>query len=113
MGRRAWMRTRRELVLGTAVLAVLFVVVGGAPGGWEPGRMALLAAAGVVVGALAAPELVPEAFRHPRTWQAVTGAIAGLMLAAAFGNGPGHFLLGGVLGACAGFLARFWLDHVL
>jgi hypothetical protein len=107
------MRKGFKVVLAcSAVLAVLFAVIGGLGRGYEPTAVCLLAVSGAAIGAMGAPEFYPEVFRSPALWQVGAGVVSGLACAVAFSSTAIGLTLGGLVGAFIGFLAPYWVKHV-
>jgi len=92
--------------------AAVFAGFGGLRFGYTLQSIALLALAGGMLGAVAAPELEPKAFRHPILWQVAFSTIGFLLCAAILSAGAEGFALAGALGCVAGYLAPYWLKHV-
>jgi hypothetical protein len=93
-------------------LALLFIVLGGIRLGYTLWSVALLGAAGLSIGAVAAPELEPQFFRYPALWQvcfAVAGCVSIALLLAAGGEG---LALAVLVGVALGIAAPVWVKHV-
>ena len=75
-------------------------------------NLPLIALAGLVIGAVAAPELEPKLFPAPAFWQAAFGAAGGGLLALGAGAGAGVVFAAVTTGAILGALARYWLKYV-
>jgi hypothetical protein len=72
----------------------------------------LITLAGLVIGAIAAPELEPKLFPVPAVWQAAFGAAGGGLLALGAGAGAGMVFAIVMTGAVVGALAHYWLEYV-
>ena len=107
--RRRW----KLLALSSAIGAVVFVLTKSA---FRPGQTlrhgAVAAVAGLIIGALAAPEFDPKLFPAPALWQALIGAVGGGLLALLLGAPAGSVTAAVVGGAGLGVLARYWLEHL-
>ena len=67
---------------------------------------------GLVLGALAGPELDPELFPGRERWQAVIGAAGGGIVALVSGATVGVVAAAVFSGAVLGALARYWVKYV-
>ena len=92
--------------------AILFVALGGISHGYSPRSVAFLAVSGFLLGAIAAPELEPKAFRHPAVWQVFFGALGGVVLCAAMSLSAEANVAGAIIGGLLGFLAPYWVKHL-
>lgn len=72
----------------------------------------LAALMGVVVGALAAPELEPKLFRRPGVWQTLVGAAGGALLALSFAGTIQALVAGAIVGGVLGAFANLWVRYV-
>ena len=79
-------------------------------GDWQ--RLALVGAAGVFVGIVAAPSIEPKVFKNAWAFELVFGALAGAMLGFVFGSGTEAVILGALLGGVLGYLTPYWIKHV-
>ena len=79
-------------------------------GDWK--RLALVGAAGVFVGIVAAPSIEPKVFKNAWAYELGFGAMAGAMLGFVFGAGAEAVILGVLLGGVLGYLAPCWIKHV-
>ena len=86
--------------------------LGGIGHGYGLRSVVLLAASGLLLGAIAAPELEPQAFRYPAVWQVFFGALAGVALMVARAHSSEAIVAGAVVGGLLGFLAPYWLKHL-
>lgn len=75
-------------------------------------NMPMIALAGLVLGAVAAPELEPKLFPAPSAWQAAFGAAGGGLLALGAGAAAGMVFTGVMMGAIFGALARYWIWYI-
>jgi hypothetical protein len=99
--------------LSGIVFAVLFVALGGISHGYGLRSVGLLAASGFLLGAIAAPEFEPKAFRYPAAWQVVFGALAGAALVAVKHHHFSEAVVAGIMvGGLFGFFAPYWLKYV-
>ena len=99
----------RVAIAVAAALAIVFVVFGGLVHGYSPRSLLLLSLSGAFIGAIAAPEFEPKAFRHPTLWQvafSVLGFVAGAVY---LGAGTEELALAVALGVLIGYLAPYWL----
>tara|TARA_R110002049_G_scaffold309058_1_gene516336 strand:- start:2185 stop:2592 length:408 start_codon:yes stop_codon:yes gene_type:complete len=79
-------------------------------GDWT--RLIWVASFGLFVGIVAAPELDRKAFKYPTLLQAVSGGVAGCLLAVALGlSSESTFALIG-LGLIIGASANIWVKYV-
>ena len=92
--------------------AILFVVFGGFSTGYSLRAVTLLAVAGGLLGAIAAPDLEPAAFRHPTMWQMFFAILSGLVIAFHAGAGPMGYLVAVVVGGLLGYFARYWTRYI-
>ena len=71
----------------------------------------VLFACGALIGAMLVPDLKPESFRFPKTWQISMGAI-GFALGAAYFHVPIQgILLAAILGTVFGYVVPYWFRH--
>lgn len=75
-------------------------------------NLPLFALAGLVLGAVAAPELDPKLFPASARWQAALGAAGGGLLALAAGAAAGVVFSAVMTGAILGALARYWIRFI-
>jgi len=94
------------------VFSVLFVVVGGLSRGYELRSVTILAISGLLLGAIAAPELEPKAFQFPAAWQVSFGILGGVLFVAANWTNPVEFMAGGAMGGLLGFFAPYWVRYI-
>lgn len=99
-------------IFSVVFFAVAFVVFGGFPRGWSARSVALLAASGAFLGAIAAPELEPRAFRQPVLWQMFFAILGSLLFAVKVGAGPVGFAIAVLVGGVLGYFARFWVKYI-
>jgi hypothetical protein len=99
-------------LVASGVLAVLFVVFGGWSFGFSWRSVALLAVAGGLFGAIAAPDLEPAAFRHATLWQMFFAILGGLLIAFFVKAQPVGYAIAVLLGATLGFFARYWTKYI-
>ena len=97
-------------IVSTA-LAVSFVFSGILSGG-SLKTCAFLGISGATFGAIAAPEIGPEAFRYPALWQIGFAVAGSLMVAVALGASAAGYGLAVLLGIIAGYLAPYWIRHI-
>jgi hypothetical protein len=86
--------------------AVLFAALGGLSTGYSLRSIALLALAGGLLGAIAAPDIEPAAFRYATLWQMLFSLVGCLLIAVHFSAGPIGYLIAVVVGVVLGFLRR-------
>lgn len=96
----------------SGVLAVLFVGLGGISMGYSTRSVVTLALAGALLGAIAAPDLAPESFRHPTPWQMGFAIVAGILVAFNLAAGPLGYLVAVFVGAVLGYFARYWTKYI-
>ena len=71
-----------------------------------------MAGAGLFVGALAAPEFEPKAFRYPALWQSAFGGAAGAIFGLLLSKPIDTILICAGVGGLIGFLAPYWVKHI-
>ena len=98
--------------ISSLALAGLFVLTGSIGRGFDVRTAALLGLAGATIGAIAAPELEPDAFRFPAAWQMAFGVTGCLLIAVYFQADRTGYGLAVVGGALMGFSAPWWIKHV-
>jgi hypothetical protein len=110
---------RRERIAGWKVaafasvaVAILFVVLGGISTGYSLRNVALLALAGGLLGAIAAPDLAPKAFRFPTCWQMSFAILGSVLFAFQVKATPVGYLIAVLVGAILGYFARFWTKFI-
>jgi hypothetical protein len=110
---------RREHIAGWKValfasggLAIAFAALGGLSTGYSWTKVGLLALAGALLGAIAAPDLEPEAFRHPIAWQVFFATLSSLLVAFHLKVEPFGYFIAALLGAALGYFARYWTKHI-
>lgn len=96
----------------SAVLAVLFVSLGGISTGYSTRSVVTLALAGALLGAIAAPDLEPESFRAPMLWQMGFAILGAVMVAFSLHLGPLGYLVAVLVGAVLGYFARYWTKYI-
>lgn len=102
----------RIALLAPTVCAVVFAMFGALSHGITLRNIAGFAAAGAILGAVAAPCIEPSAFRHPVIWQ-VSCAVSGCLLAAvALDAGPEGYALAVIAGVILGYTAPYWIKHI-
>lgn len=94
------------------VFAGLFVLLGGLAHGYAPRSVACLAVAGLLLGAIAAPEIEPKVFRFPAVWQILFGALAGIAVVSSRQPSTSTVLAGAMIGGVLGFFAPYWIKHI-
>jgi hypothetical protein len=95
-----------------AILAIVLVIFRGWESGYSPKSVGFLAIAGILLGAIAAPEIEPRAFRYPALWQ-VLFAVIGCALVAFVWDAPAEgYLLAIVGGGVLGYAAPMWIKHI-
>ena len=97
-------------IVSTA-LAVSFIL-SGILSGCSLNTCAFLGIGGATLGAIAAPEIEPEAFRHPALWQTGFAVAGSLMVAMAVEASATGYGLAVLLGCIAGYLAPYWIRHI-
>jgi hypothetical protein len=107
-------KTNGWLVAGclSVFFSVLFALVGGLSRGYEVHSVLILAVSGLLLGAIAAPEVEPKAFRYPAVWQVCFGVLGGVLFVSANPGGPLEFMAGALIGGLLGFLAPYWLKYI-
>jgi hypothetical protein len=99
-------------ICASAAGAVLFVAFGGFSSGYSLRSVALLAVSGGLLGAIAAPDLEPEAFRHAKLWQMFFAILGSVLVAFHVNAEPVGYLIAVVVGAVLGYFARYWTKHI-
>ena len=99
-------------LFASAALAVLFVVFGGFSSGYSLRSVTLLAVSGGLLGAIAAPDLEPEAFRHATLWQMSFAILGSILVAFHVKAHPIGYLVAVVIGAVLGYFARYWTKYI-
>jgi len=79
-------------------------------GDWD--RLVFVALLGAFVGAVAAPEFEPKAFKYPVLVQSCSGAISGMLFGLAFSLSGEYIAVSSAAGIILGFTASFWVKHV-
>jgi hypothetical protein len=98
-------------VLGV-ILAVLLIVFRGWKFGYSAKSVFFLGLAGIILGAIAAPECEPKVFPLPALWQ-VTFAVLGCIIVAFVWEAPPEgYLLAIVGGGVLGYAAPIWVKHL-
>jgi hypothetical protein len=92
--------------------AILFAVFGGFSTGYSLRSIGLLALAGALLGAIAAPDLEPKAFRFPELWQMSFAILGSILIAFSCKAGPLGYAIAVVVGGVLGFFARYWTKHI-
>lgn len=95
-----------------AGFAAAFVLLGGISVGYSPISILLLAAVGVLFGAVAAPEIEPGLFRHPILWQVSFTVLGCILVAALLGAAFEGYALAAIVGIVAGYLGPYWIRQV-
>lgn len=103
----AWKTT----VIFGLVIAVIWVLGGGYLRGFSLNVVAFHAATGFFLGAIAAPELEPQGFRHPVFWQVALAVIGCVLFAASIEASPTGYAFAVVFGAALGSTARYWVKY--
>jgi hypothetical protein len=93
-------------------LAVLFAAFGGISTGYTWRSMGFLALAGAVLGAIAAPDLEPTAFKNTTVWQMFFAILGCLLLAFHLKAEPVGYFIAVLVGATLGFYARHWTKYI-
>jgi hypothetical protein len=99
-------------LFASAVFAMLFVVFGGFSTGYSLRSVGLLALAGALLGAIAAPDLEPKAFRFPKLWQMLFAILGSILIAFTLKVGPIGYAIAVLLGGVSGFFARYWTKYI-
>lgn len=94
------------------ILAVIFVVFGGLSHGYSIESISFLALMGILLGAIAAPEIEPKAFRYPALWQACFGAFGGSVFSIFVWQSLEAAAVGALAGCLLGYLAPYWAKHI-
>jgi hypothetical protein len=92
--------------------AILFVVFGGFSTGYSVRSVALLALAGGLLGAIAAPDLAPESFRFPTLWQMSFAIVGCALFAFQVKATPVGYLIAVLVGTALGYFARYWTKFI-
>jgi hypothetical protein len=71
-----------------------------------------LALAGAFLGAIAAPDLEPTAFRHATLWQIFFAILGSLSVAFFFKAEPVGYVVAIVIGATLGYFAKYWTRYI-
>ena len=72
----------------------------------------MLAVAGALLGAIAAPDLEPAAFPHAKAWQIFFATLSCLVVAFHLKVGPGGYAIAALLGVTLGYFARYWTKYI-
>lgn len=92
-------------------VAAIFMLLGGLTYGYTPHSMLYLGIAGLLVGAIAAPEFEPGLFRYPTLWQIVFSVLGcNLVAVALHASAPGYGVAT-IVGVLLGYFARHWIVH--
>jgi hypothetical protein len=93
-------------------LALAFVMLGGLSFGYSLRSAIWLAISGALLGAVAAPDLEPKAFRFPVLWQ-ICFCVVGLEALVFYNKaGPIWYLVALVVGWVLGYTARHWTKYI-
>lgn len=95
-----------------AFLAVVFVVFGGLQYGYSGRNIVFFGVAGIILGAIGAPELEPKAFRYPMLWQILFSIVGCSLFAFAIQASPEGYGLAVTAGLLLGYLAPSWTKHI-
>jgi uncharacterized membrane protein YeaQ/YmgE (transglycosylase-associated protein family) len=79
-------------------------------GDWS--RLILVSCFGLFLGFLAAPEIVPKAFKKAWVIQLICGAIAGAIVGMAFSLTSTDIASASIVGGFIGWSANLWVKHV-
>lgn len=101
-----WPFTFVVIVIGGLVFAGLETLVHG-----FSSAVLMLFACGGLIGAVVVPDLKPEAFRFPKTWQIAHGTTGFVLGATYFHASPSELLLAAILGAVFAVLVPYWFKH--
>ena len=96
----------------SVAFAVAFVIFGGFSMGYTLRNVALLATAGALLGAIAAPDLEPKSFLYPELWQVFFAILSSILVPVSRDAGPIGYLIAIVIGAVLGFYARYWTKYI-
>ena len=99
-------------LVASIALAILFPALGGISVGYSWRSVGLLALAGAFLGAIAAPDLEPAAFRHATLWQIFFATLGSLTVAFYFRAEPVGYLAAIAIGGTLGYFARFWTKYI-
>ena len=92
--------------------AMLFVAFGVFRAGYSLRSVGLMALAGALLGAIAAPDLEPKAFRFPELWQMFFAIVGSILIAVSLKAGPIGYAIAVVVGGVLGFFARYWTKYI-
>jgi hypothetical protein len=112
MPRREHISGWKVALFASAGLAIVFVALGGLSTGYSWKKVGLLALAGALLGAIAAPDLEPEAFRHPIAWQIFFATLSSLLVAFQLRVEPFGYLIAALIGVALGYFARYWTKYI-
>lgn len=102
-----------KLAVGFSLaMAVVFFILGGIAHGFSLKMSLFYFFLGAFLGAVAAPELEPKAFRWPVLWQISFAVIGCLVFAASVSAPLEGYILAGLLGVILGYSAPYWIKHV-
>ncbi|MYZ45901.1 hypothetical protein [Schauerella aestuarii] len=112
MKHRPAMAGYKTILAIVAGFAAAFVLLGGISVGYSPISIVLLAAVGVLFGAVAAPEIEPGLFRRPILWQMSFTVLGCISVAALLGAAFEGYALAAIVGIVAGYLGPYWIRQV-
>ena len=92
--------------------AILFVAFGGFSTRYTLRSVGLLALAGALLGAIAAPDLEPKAFRFPKLWQMSFAILGSIFIAIGLKAGPIGYAIAVAVGVVLGYFARYWTKYI-
>jgi len=99
-------------LFASAGFAILFVAFGGFSTGYTLRSVSLLALAGALLGAIAAPDLEPKAFRFPELWQMFFAILGCILIAISLKAEPIGYAIAVVVGGVLGYFARYWTKYI-
>ena len=110
MARRNDIAGWKVVAFASPILAVLFPLFEGWRVGFELRSMLWLAAAGAVLGVIAAPTIEPKAFRHPLGWQVFFSVLSCVFIAIQQQADKVGFAIALAGGVILGLTAKWWLN---
>ena len=112
MPRREHIAGWKVALFASAGLAIVFAALGGLSTGYTWTKVGMLALAGALLGAIAAPDLEPAAFRHPIAWQIFFATLSSLLVAFQLNLEPFGYFIAALVGVTLGYFARYWTKYI-
>jgi hypothetical protein len=98
-------------ILVAVIMGIVFAIFGGLSEGFHLQSLGILFFCGFLIGAMAAPELEPKAFRFPTVWRITTCTLGFIVGAIYLKASLENIALAAFVGAILGYLAPYWIKH--